>query len=76
MVILNQLIIGWKRIVKNSIDMELTTKYLNFEHTYNFHSSAIINNKSNVFIRSDVIVEAGAILDACDGPIVIDQSSK
>jgi len=40
------------------------------------HSSAIINNKRNIFIDDSAKVEAGAILDATDGPIVLDKCSK
>ena len=36
------------------------------------HSSCIIINKSNIHISSSAKVSAGAILDATDGPIIID----
>jgi len=41
-----------------------------------FHSSVVINNRNNVFINNDVVINAGVILDASEGPIVIDKSSK
>ncbi len=40
------------------------------------HPSVVINNSENVFINNNVVINAGVILDASQGPIVIDKSSK
>tara|TARA_Y100000994_G_scaffold242919_2_gene240474 strand:+ start:672 stop:1886 length:1215 start_codon:yes stop_codon:yes gene_type:complete len=41
-----------------------------------FHHSVITNNSKNIFISDGVEVGAGSVLDASDGPIVIDKYSK
>ena len=42
----------------------------------NYHSSVVVNNISNVFISNNAVINAGVILDASEGPIVIDEYSK
>ena len=40
------------------------------------HSSIIANNESNIFINGNIEIRAGVILDASEGPILIDKNSK
>ena len=40
------------------------------------HSSVVINNRTNIFISNDAVIGAGVVLDATEGPILIDQSVK
>ena len=42
----------------------------------NFHSSIIINRSENIFIHDEIEIGAGVVLDASDGPIVIDKYAK
>tara|TARA_X000001036_G_scaffold57549_1_gene47300 strand:- start:1555 stop:2697 length:1143 start_codon:yes stop_codon:yes gene_type:complete len=41
-----------------------------------FHQSVIVNNPADVFINQNIDVGAGVILDASEGPILIDQYSR
>ena len=38
--------------------------------------SVIMNNKSNIFLSKNVSINSGVILDASNGPIIIDASAK
>ena len=41
-----------------------------------FHQSVIVNNPADVFINQNIDVGAGVILDASEGPILIDEYSS
>lgn len=75
------LIFNISPIFKN--DLQSSSSFLpissidtNSNYLDKFHQSVIVNNPADVFINQNIDVGAGVILDASEGPILIDQYSR
>ena len=62
----------WDYLKLNTLDKDVD--HFNMDINGDFHESAIFVNKDNIHISESSVISAGVILDASNGPIIIDDA--
>ena len=66
----------WDVINNSTKYLKKDIKYFSKQNEFILHPSAVTNKLENIYFGKNVLIKAGAILDAANGPIIIDDHAE